>query len=141
MAKFSLEIGDWVEDNIRNFDEADRRAVNFAKAAVYEGSKEMADAIAAAARQHGNLANGLRIATMRTDADGADTLIWFDGYDTDGVAFAVKANALESGRSTPSGGITGKHPFFRSAVNKAKKASKEAMHKKFLELRDEILER
>lgn len=138
MAKFSIDVGDWIDDSVKSAEEAQKRIIGISKASVWEGAKVTADAVAAAASEHGNLANGLRISHINGTSDGADVLVYFEGYDDDGVAFAIKANALESGRSSPAG-IVGKHPFFRKALNKSSAAAKAAMIKKFKTEMEKIL--
>lgn len=57
------------------------------------------------------------------------TKITCAGYDDRGVPNLIKARVLESGRSIPSGGITGKHPFVQKAVRAVKSQAQASMEK------------
>lgn len=51
------------------------------------------------------------------------------GYDERGVPNLIKARVLESGRSTPSGGTTEKHPYIRKAVQSVKAQAQASIEK------------
>lgn len=141
MAKFKFDVGEWLDDDIRGFAYANGGTIQVAKSATWEGAKIIADEIHAEASKHGNLANGLRIARHQVDSDSVNTLIWFDGYDTDGVAYAQKANAINSGRSTPNGGKTKADRFVSRAERKAAAKAKKAMQMKFAEEIKKLLDK
>ena len=67
-----------------------------------------------------NLRESMALKKFENEDGFVYTAVMFEGYDSRGVANSLKARALESGRSSPSGGITGKHPFVRPAINKVK---------------------
>lgn len=137
MAKFVFDVGTWLNDDIERMENANKGTIKCMKAATWEGAKIIADEIANEARKHGNLADGLKIARHRVSADSVDTIIWFDGYDTDGVAYALKANVIQHGRST-STGTTKKDPFVRRAEKRVRKRAEKTMEDVFAEYFDKM---
>ena len=47
--KFEFDIGDWVTDITKDFNQADKDTIPIMKAALYEGAKVMADRAKSAA--------------------------------------------------------------------------------------------
>lgn len=137
-----FDVGDWLDESIDTLNIANEKVVNIMKASVWEGAKEIADNVASAAAEHG-LADGVKISHILASSDGADAVIFFDGYFNNRwgqkVPYLVAVNALESGRSSPAG-VVGKHPFFRRALNKANAKSKQAMIAKFEKTMQKILD-
>jgi HK97 gp10 family phage protein len=75
----------------------------------------------------GDLLDSLGIAPPDIDKDGnTNTKVGFGGYDSKGVANAVKARAMESGTSKQQ-----KKPFVRPAVNRSQEKAIEAMQEQF----------
>lgn len=94
------------------------------KYAVYEAAGMVVEAI----KQNtpvdsGDLRDSCGLTDFKNDKGYIYTQVVFPGYDSKGVPNPVKARVLESGRSSPSGGKTQKHPFVRPAVNRVKKAA------------------
>lgn len=137
MARFIFEPIDWFDEAALKFMEANRAAVPFSKAALYEGAKVLADSVHSAASAHGSLANGLDLSKMQTSSDGADIELGFGGYDAKGTPYKLIAAVLESGNSKT--GTAGTH-FFSRAFNTAKGRAKEAMAAKYWELMNKLLD-
>jgi HK97 gp10 family phage protein len=77
----------------------------------------------------GDLLDSLGIAPPDIDKEGnTNTKVGFDGYDSKGVANAIKARAMESGTSKQN-----KKPFVRPAVNRSKGKAIKAMQDKLNE--------
>lgn len=57
------------------------------------------------------------------------TKITCAGYDSRGVPNLIKARVLESGRSKPDGGITGKHRFVEKAVRAVRSQAQASIEK------------
>lgn len=94
------------------------------KYASYEAAGIVADAIKANTPEDtGDLRNSIALTKYRTENGFTYTKVVFDGYDRKGVPNALKANALESGRSDGNGNTVGKHAFIRKAVDRVKKAA------------------
>lgn len=95
------------------------------KASIYPGAGTVADEIRKNLSAHhdtGDLLDSLYLGTMRNENGYIFTQVGFAGYDRDGVANALKANALESGTSRGQP----KTPFIRPAL-KNSQAKAEAL--------------
>lgn len=89
------------------------------KRAVYPAAGMLAEAIRTACpKESGDLADSVQLTKYRDEYGFVYTMVTFRGYDSKGQPNIVKARVLESGRSTPDGGITAKHPFVRQTVNR-----------------------
>ena len=123
-AKFTV---DGFTEYFDKLEKLGNRATGIAKKGLYDGAGIAADAIKRAVpRDTGDLAASLYIDKFDTVDGGAETKIGFAGYDRDGVPNQLKANALESGRSSPQG-VVGKHPFVRKAFNAVKSKAQAAI--------------
>lgn len=112
------------------------------KMGLFDGAGVVADAIkdACPEGESGDLRDSLGIAHMRQSGDDWQTIIGFDGKDSNGVPNQLKARALESGRSTKKGGIVGKHPFIRPAVNRVRASTQGAISNTITNLINDIIE-
>ena len=116
MAKIELT---GMDEYIAKMNALGRDVEGIIKRAVYPAAGMLADAIANAAPEgFGDLKDSVAIAKYENENGYVFTTILFDGYDRNGVANDLKANVLEHGRSSPKGGIVGKHPFIRPTVNR-----------------------
>lgn len=108
------------------------------KRAVYPAAGMLADAIKAACpKDSGDLKDSVALVKFVDENGYVYTRVTFDGYDRNGTPNILKARVLESGRSTPSGGITGKHPFVRNTVNRMKSQCLDAIRNEFERAIDE----
>lgn len=139
MAKFEFKMGDWVNGNLKTFQNASKDLTPVMKLSLYEGANVVAKAVRAAADKHGNLGEGVKVATHRQIADGVDTVVFFGGYDSDETAFAIKANVLENGRSDPRQGIVKATHFMRKAVKSCEAEAEARMKATFDETMGKIL--
>jgi HK97 gp10 family phage protein len=105
------------------------------KRVVIAGAQPVADEIRKGLKKNlkgseyskGDLFDSLGIAPPDIDKEGnTNTKVGFGGYDSKGVANAVKARAMESGTSKQQ-----KKPFVRPAVNRSQEKAIEAMQKQF----------
>ena len=116
MAKIELT---GLDEYIAKMNSLGRDVEGIIKRAVYPAAGMLADAIVDAAPElSGDLKESVGIAKYQNESGYVFTTILFDGYDHNGVPNDLKANALEHGRSSPSGGIVGKHPFIRPTVTR-----------------------
>ena len=79
--------------------------------------------------ESGDLRESYITTPYQNDRGFVYTKITCAGYDSRGVPNLIKARVLESGRSTPNGGITGKHPFVQRAVRSAKKQAQASIER------------
>lgn len=115
----------------------DAKAVSGAmKVVLYEGAKVYADALREASERHGNLADGVTLTAMK-QSDGWYTKLGYRGYDSDGVAYAIKAAVIAHGRSGQS--AVDKN-FIRKALKAADPEAQAAMDAKMQETMTYILE-
>lgn len=123
------------------------KTVALSKRLVYAGAQAVANDVrkaaeeaiksdsSHAARQTGELlkAGNFGVMDITTQADGAHTVVGFDGYDSKGVPIPLIAAVLESGNSTNSQQAT---HFFSRATRSARPKAYSAMQKivnKFME--------
>lgn len=94
------------------------------KRVVYAGAKVAADAIKKSTPiDTGDLADSVGITDITKDDKGNHSAkVGFGGYDSKGVANAVKANSIEAGTSK-----IPKRPFVRPATNQVRKQIQKAM--------------
>lgn len=117
------------DEYIKKLTEMGARIQGTIKYASYEAAGIVADAIKAAVPQPpkdgttGDLRDSIALTKYRTENGFTYTKVVFDGYDRKGVPNALKANALESGRSDGNGNTVGKHAFIRKAVKSVEKAA------------------
>lgn len=110
------------------------------KPGLYDGAGIMADEIYARCPVNsGALRESLFIDRFAETDDTVFTVIGFAGYDENGTSNQMKANVLESGRSSSSG-VTGKHPFVRDAFKSVKEKAERAIADKIEEQIDKIME-
>lgn len=111
--------------------------VEISKKVVMAGAQPVADEIRKNLTKNlqgseyskGDLLDGLGITPPNVDGEGnTNTKVGFGGYDSKGVANAIKARAMESGTSNQD-----KKPFVRPAVNKSKAKAIQAMQDKLNE--------
>lgn len=115
------------------------RTPRMCKRMVYAGANVCKNAIAAnlraalskekrnVKRRTGDLEAALGVASIRSNGDGANTSVGFDGYGgVDNTPLPLQANVLESGRSDRRG--TG---FFSKAIRASKKGAQAAMQERF----------
>jgi len=107
------------------------------KPTLYEGAGIYADALRKAAEAHvdtGDMVDSITLSQMK-EGDGWYTSLGFAGYDSKGVANAIKAAVIESGTSTRP-----KHPFIRPALKAAKENAEAAMSAKMQEIIENMME-
>lgn len=86
------------------------------KYAIYDAAGAVVEAIKSAAPvKTGDMRDSVSLSDMRNDNGYINTKVMFVGYDRNGTPNALKANAIESGRSNMQ-----KRPFIRPAVNRVK---------------------
>lgn len=124
---------------IRGFDELELQLSKLAdpeiaKEVVMAGANPIADEIRKRLEKNlkgsktstGDLLDSLGIAPPDIDHDGnTNTKIGFSGYDRKGVANALKARVMESGKSGQK-----KRPFIRPGAKSARKLAEAEMQKK-----------
>lgn len=99
------------------------------KYSIYDAAGMVCDEIKKATPvDTGDLRSSVKLEGMRTHDGEIYTKVTFAGYDRDGTPNTLKARALESGRSGPTG-ITGKHPFVRQTVRRCAKLAEFMMDK------------
>ena len=109
------------------------------KASIFPGAGIYADEVRrrlAAHEDTGDLLSSMFLARMENEKGYIYTQIGFAGYDRNGVANALKANALESGTSRGQP----KTPFVRPAANATKGKIEAAMAAEFDARIKEIME-
>ncbi len=130
MASFKVK---GTSDYAKKLDKLAANAPKVAKEMVYAAAGIVADEISNHLNDNlsdsevskGDLLDSFGIAAIDVDKRGnTNTKIGFDGYDSKGVANALKARAMESGTSTQP-----KKPFVRPALNKSKDRAIDEMGK------------
>lgn len=105
-----------------------------AKKVVWAGAQPLADEIRKGLESNlqgskyseGDLADSLGITPPGVDNNGnTNVKIGFHGYDSKGVANALKARVMESGKSGQA-----KRPFIRTAVNRSRGKVVQTMQEK-----------
>ena len=100
------------------------------KYSCYDAAGMVCNAIKAACpAESGDLRESYITTPFMNDRGFVYTKVTCAGYDSRGVPNLIKARVLESGRSTPSGGTTEKHPFVRKAVKSVKAQAQASMEK------------
>lgn len=100
------------------------------KYSCYDAAGIVVEAIKAhCPSESGDLRESYITTPYQYDRGEVYTKVTCAGYDERGVPNLIKARVLESGRSTSSGGITGKHPFVRKAVQSVKAQAQASIEK------------
>lgn len=100
------------------------------KYSCYDAAGMVVEAIKAnCPAESGDLRESYITTPYQYDRGEVYTKITCAGYDERGVPNLIKARVLESGRSIPSGGVTGKHPFVRKAVQSVKAQAQASIEK------------
>ena len=129
MARMTIQGTDELELQLSKLADLD-----IAKDVVWAGAQPIADEIRKGLQKNlqgskhskGDLLDSLGIAPPDIDKNGnTNTKIGFTGYDSKGVANAVKARVMESGKSGQK-----KRPFIRPAINRSKDKALQAMQEK-----------
>jgi HK97 gp10 family phage protein len=131
MAKMTVNAG---ADYALKLSRLGKDSAEIAKKVVMAGASPVANEIrknleanlAGSKHSNGDLIASFGVAPPDIDDRGnTNTKIGFEGYDSKGVANALKARAMESGTSTQK-----KKPFVRPAVNKMRGRAIDEMGKK-----------
>lgn len=129
-----------LEDYIVKLRNLGVHAEGVCKAAVYPAAAIVIEAIKQNTPEGtGDLRESTILTPFEDESGYIHTKVKWVGYDRKGVPNAIKARVLESGRSTPSGGITGKHPFIRRTINKIRGAAETQIEIEFNRIINEIM--
>jgi HK97 gp10 family phage protein len=121
-----------------------QNTVEIAKKVVTAGAQPVADEIRKGLTKNlqgskyseGDLLDSLGITPPGVDNNGnTNVKVGFGGYDSKGVANALKARVTESGSSNQK-----KRPFVRPAMNRSKKKALQAMQDKLIEETKKIMQ-